>query len=61
MKFTTFPVVFFIGGFFKKNLFTFLKPATPMAFLLDIISPGALAELIKLSTMMSLSLHWKPS
>lgn len=57
MKFTTFPVVFFIGELFFFNLFTFLKPATPLPFLLDIISPGAPAEIVNLSTMMSLSLN----
>lgn len=46
--------LFYRGPFFKKILFTFLKPVAPMPFLLDIICPGAPAELVKLSTMMSL-------
>lgn len=61
MIFTTFPVVFFFKGDFFLNLFTFLKHATSMPFLLDIIPPGALAKLVNLSPMMSLSLNWKPS
>lgn len=54
MKFTTFPVVFYRESFFFLTLFTFLKPAAPIPLLLDVIPPRAPAELVKLTTMMSL-------
>ena len=46
-------------GLFYRGLkffffFTFLKPAPPMPFLLDTICPGAPADVVKLSTTMSL-------
>lgn len=45
----------FYSGLKKFSFFfTFLKPAPPMPFLLDTICPSAPADIVKLSTTMSL-------